>query len=243
MRLLLGEYQQSGNEPLLRKLRAYFETDLAAGTTTLRSMITTRAYALLVLALDMPARERVETVREYRYLAPKTLMFVVSDMPSVHERVSILEAGVDDCLSRPYHTDELVAKIRALARRVEAIPSPAISAGALQLNQDDGRVSVDGRPLDLQLAEQRLLALMMMRPGRLVTKDRLEGTLGDDSGLTANAIEQRVSRLRKILQHARANVQIRTVRGSGYVLEPTAAAPPILPDAPPPPRSYLSAAE
>lgn len=221
MRVLVGECGRSLFDQVLTRLRANFETDWASGVSVLRTMLATRAYTLVVFAADgAEVDERQRLVQEYRYLAPTSHILVVSEFRSAHERVRIIDAGADDCLAMPFHQDELIAKARAVARRCGDLRGSTVSAGQLQLSRRDGALTVAGRPLDLQMAEHTLLTLLLQRLGVLVSKERLEAALGDDDGLTANAIEQRISRLRKILQHARADVQIRTVRGAGYVLEP-----------------------
>ncbi|MCE9523525.1 MAG: response regulator transcription factor [Alphaproteobacteria bacterium] len=224
MRILLGESRPQFGEQILKRLRAQFSVDMAAGIATFRIMAVERAYALIIIGLDVPHGERVEFIRGCRNHRSHTRIMVLADESAVHERVQALEAGADDFVSRHLHMDELVARVKVLMRRGDTSQTTKVRTGRLELNNSDGQIYSSGTRVELHDAERRLLAMMMMRSGRVVSKEMIEGSLGRDvSALSSNAIEQRISRLRRILEHASANIQIKTVRGSGYVLEPAAS--------------------
>ena len=227
MRILLGENRPQFSKLILERLRASFSADWAAGLSVFKVMAAERGYALLVLGLDMGHDERIELLREYRSMASQTRLMVIAEQASVRERVQALESGADEFIVRPFHMEEFVARVKVLLRRVNAAQDASVRAGRLELNNDDGQIYCAGTRVDLHQAERRLLAMMMIKSGRLVSKETIEGALGGDAAtLSPNAIEQRVSRLRKILDTARANIQIKTVRGMGYMLETATAEAP-----------------
>jgi len=117
--------------------------------------------------------------------------------------------------------DELAARAKALVRRVEPEVKPAMRVGNLEL-AGDGDFYRSGRRVELHFSEQRVLQVLARRSGRLVSRGMIDQAVKGPDGeeLSANAIEQRMSRLRKILEMADAGVRITTIRGSGYVLEP-----------------------
>jgi DNA-binding response OmpR family regulator len=139
---------------------------------------------------------------------------------AVEDRVHGLELGADDYLVKPFATAELVARIRALARR--NAPAPAVLVvGALALDLAARRARVGDKPLELSVREWAVLEYLLQHSGRVVSKQQIIDAIqpwGDD--LTLNAVEVYVSRLRLKLQDA--GVAIRTIRGFGYLLEPAA---------------------
>jgi two-component system OmpR family response regulator len=138
----------------------------------------------------------------------------------VEDRVRGLELGADDYLVKPFATAELVARIRALARRAAA-PSTVLTAGQLTLDPDARRARIGTRALDLSVREWAVLEYLLRQLGRVVSKQQIiEAILpwGDD--LTTNAVEVYVSRLR--LKLVDAGIEIRTIRGFGYMLEASA---------------------
>lgn len=226
MWVLLGENRKQFGQQIYQRLRALYDVDWATDVSALRMGFVARSYALLVLGLEVPVESRIELVNEFRRVSGQAGVLMVSDMVPVHERVQAIEAGADDYLTRPIHMDELVVRAKALVRRVSHAGQAQIEAGRLRLDAD-GDFYVGDRRTDIQFGEGRLLSVMMRRAGRVVTRDMIEHALaGSSDDLSANAIEQRVSRLRRMLARVDAGLQIRTVRGAGYVLEPLPVAGP-----------------
>lgn len=220
MRVLLGENQRQFGQQLPQRLRGLCDVDLASDVPNLNSFLLQRAYGLVILAMDVPKEDRIKLIELCKQFSQKTAIMMITDPSPVHERVQALEAGADDVLMRPVHLDELVARAKALMRRADVSMLAKVRVGNLEL-ADDGEFYFNGARAELQLAEQKVLSILVRRAGRLVSKPMIDRAVTgvDSEELSSNAIEQRMSRLRKILDTAKANVRINTIRGSGYILE------------------------
>jgi two-component system OmpR family response regulator len=175
------------------------------------------SYAVAVLDIGLPGIDGFEVVRRLRARGDATPVLLLTARDAVEDRVRGLETGADDYLVKPFATVELVARIRALARR--NAPRPATrSLGLLTLDTEARRASIGERALDLSVREWALLEYLLQHAGRVVSKQQIIDAIlpwGDD--ITLNAVEVYVSRLR--LKLANAGIAIRTIRGFGYRLE------------------------
>lgn len=221
MRLLLVEDDPDLGEALVANLaRDGFAVDLAADLATAEAALDTAIYDLVLLDLGLPDGDGLELLRRLRRRRSNLPVLVLTARDAVEERVAGLEAGADDYLVKPFAHAELVARIRAVLRRPGRDLGAAIEVGRLLLEPATGHVEVGGRPLLLPRRERMLLEALMRRAGRVVTRRVLEEALWDqDSEIESNTLESHVSRLRKKLAETGAGVQIRTVRGVGYMLE------------------------
>lgn len=220
MRVLLGENQKQFGQLIYQRLRTQFDVDWVEEAPILHTKLVERFYPLLILGMDVSIDDRLRLVAQCHEISGRSAIMLVGESMQVHERIQALELGADDYMTRPFHMDEFAARTKALLRRVDASHFDRLRVGNIELS-DDGDLLLNGIRAELQTAEHRLLSVLLRRSGRMVSKAMIDHALTGNEGdeLSANAIEQRVSRLRKILSHARAEVQITTVRGSGYVLE------------------------
>ncbi len=175
-------------------------------------------FAVAVLDIGLPGIDGFEVVRRLRARASATPVLLLTARDAVEDRVRGLETGADDYLVKPFATAELVARIRALARRTT--PKPTVLAlGQLTLDTSARRARIGERPLELSVREWAVLEYLLQQESRVVSKQQIIDAIlpwGDD--LTLNAVEVYVSRLR--LKLADAGIAIRTIRGFGYMLEP-----------------------
>jgi two-component system OmpR family response regulator len=175
--------------------------------------------AVVVLDIGLPGIDGFEVVRRLRARASNVPVLLLTARDAIEDRVRGLELGADDYLVKPFATAELVARIKALARR--NAPKPAVlTLGRLKLDTFSHRALIDERAIDLSVREWAVLEYLLQQSGRVVSKQQIIDAIlpwGDD--LTTNAVEVYISRVR--LKIADAGVSIRTIRGFGYVLEHT----------------------
>ena len=176
---------------------------------------------VVVLDIGLPGLDGFEVVRRLRARGAAIPVLLLTARDAVEDRVRGLETGADDYLVKPFATPELVARIRALARRHAPKPS-VLALGRLALDSATRRARVGERSLELSVREWGVLEYLLQHAGRVVSKQQIIDAIlpwGED--LTQNAVEVYVSRLRLKLDGA--GVAIRTIRGFGYLLEADAA--------------------
>ena len=144
-----------------------------------------------------------------------TPVLILTARDAWSEKVAGFDAGADDYLTKPFHTEELLARLRALLRRSAGHAAPSLSVGGLRLDPRAARASVNGEPLRLTSLEYRLLHYLMMHQGRVISRTELVEHLYDqDFDRDSNTIEVFIGRVRKKIGADR----IDTVRGLGYRL-------------------------
>lgn len=141
-------------------------------------------------------------------------ILIVTARDTVSDRITGLDAGADDYLVKPFHLDELAARLRALHRRANGLAHGLVEAGALTLDTTTFEGSYAGQRLDLSRTEFLLLRALAERAGRVVLRATLEQALYGNNGVESNALEVHVHALRRKLSPE----AIRTVRGLGYLL-------------------------
>jgi len=177
------------------------------------------AYDLMLLDLGLPDGEGLDLVRGLRRRQDTMPILVLTARGGLDDRVLGLDAGADDYLVKPFQIPELAARCRALLRRPGASLGTELCAGNVTLHSAERSVKVAGEPVVATPREVNLLECLLRRTGHVVAKPALEGALYSmDADVTPNALEACVSRLRKRLTAAGADVQIRTVHGVGYAL-------------------------
>ena len=175
----------------------------------------TEPFAAVVLDLGLPNLDGITILRRWRQEGMKAPVIVLTARGSWTERVDGIDAGADDYLPKPFRMEELMARIRALLRRVSGHAQPVISAGDVSLDPRTRHVSVKGVPLALTPLEFRALSYLMHQQGRVVSQSELgENLYSHDNERDSNAIEALIGRLRKKLK---ADV-IETRRGFGYAI-------------------------
>jgi DNA-binding response OmpR family regulator len=179
--------------------------------------------AVVVLDIGLPGIDGFEVVRRLRARGSATPVLLLTARDAIEDRVRGLELGADDYLVKPFATPELVARLRALARR--NAPKPAVLAmGELALDSDTKRARVGERTIELSAREWAVLEYLLQHGARVVSKQQIiDAILPWGEEMTLNAVEVYISRLR--LKIADAGISIRTIRGFGYMLEQIPPAP------------------
>jgi two-component system OmpR family response regulator len=223
MRVLLVEDEPALADQLRQSLsEAGYAVDHAADGREAWYMGGVQDYDAIVLDLGLPVLDGLSVLKRWRDEGVKAPVLVLTARDQWHEKVAGIDAGADDYLTKPFHTEELLARVRALIRRAQGLASPLLQCGPLTLDTRSGRVLLDGQPVTLTAQEHRLLSYLMHHPGELVTRTVLsEHLYAQDADRDSNTIEVFVARLRKKLPAG----LIDTVRGMGYRLNATLVAP------------------
>ncbi|ADC60983.1 response regulator transcription factor [Allochromatium vinosum] len=218
MRLLLVEDDPAQIAALLPALNAAgFAVDQAQDGAIGERLGETEPYDVIVLDLGLPKRPGLEVLRHWRARGLSLPVLILTARDAWPERVDGLKAGADDYLGKPFHVEELIARLNALTRRAAGNLRPALAVGGLSLDADRQQVICpDGEVRELTGTEFRLLRYLMLNPGRILSKAQLlehvyelEAERGD------NLIEVYIRRLREKIGRDR----IQTLRGQGYLLK------------------------
>jgi two-component system OmpR family response regulator len=178
----------------------------------------TEPYDAVILDLGLPKVDGVAVLQGWRRAAKSMPVLILTARDRWSDKVAGFDAGADDYVVKPFHIEELLARVRALLRRAAGHATSELICGPVRLDTRASRVVVDGNPVKLTSHEYRLLAYLMHHQGRVVSRTELVEHLYDqDFDRDSNTIEVFVGRLRKKLG---VDV-IETVRGLGYI----AAAP------------------
>ena len=228
MRALVVDADADINELLATALR--FEGwDVASASTGGEALRVARDYEpdVVVLEVALPDLDGLAVLGHLHAYRPELPVLFLSAKHTVKDRIAGLTAGGDDYVSKPFSTEEVIARLRGLLRRV-AVPIPHSSrliVGELVLDEETREVERGGRPLSLTLTEFELLRFFMRNPRRVLSKQQiLERVWQYDFGGRVNVVELYVSYLRSKVDAGRQPM-IHTVRGAGYVLRPWPSPP------------------
>jgi len=217
MRILLVEDEPTLRAALRRSLEdAGYVVDEADNGRDAWHLGETEPFDAVVLDLGLPQLDGLTVLQRWREAGQAMPVLILTARDGWHEKVAGIDAGADDYLTKPFHTEELLARLRALIRRAQGLGSPLLRCGPITLDTRSGRVTLGGEPITLTSHEYRLLAYLMHRPGQVVSRSELtEHLYAQDHDRDSNTIEVFVGRLRRKLP-AEA---IETVRGLGYRLQ------------------------
>ncbi|MCF6354539.1 MAG: response regulator transcription factor [Candidatus Polarisedimenticolaceae bacterium] len=216
MRLLLVEDDLELAERLSAELAQQgFAVDHADNGIDAEFMGDMEPYDVIILDLGLPQRPGLEVLKNWRQRENRVPIIILTARDAWHERVDGFKAGADDYLCKPFHIEELVARIQALIRRSHNKTGESLQSSDLTLDEERQQVKLpDGKTLDLTGTEFRLLRCFMLHPGQILSKTRLtEHVYDQDFDRDSNLIEVYVRRLRDKLGKER----IATRRGQGYI--------------------------
>ncbi|OHC76204.1 MAG: DNA-binding response regulator [Rhodospirillales bacterium RIFCSPLOWO2_01_FULL_65_14] len=176
-------------------------------------------YDAIILDLGLPDCDGIQLLREWRERGDETPVLILTARDAIGDRVRGLNSGGDDYLLKPFAMEELVARIRALLRRPGGVLGLVMQAGNVSFDTTAREVRVNDRTIPVPRRELGVLEHLMRRTGRVVPKDVLEDKIyGFGKEVSSNSVEVHVSRLRKRLAGAGANISVHTLRGVGYLL-------------------------
>jgi two-component system response regulator QseB len=217
MRLLLVEDDRAVGQGIRVALgsEGYTLDWLQDGASALHALRSER-FDLLLLDLGLPRLDGLDLLRQIRAEQQSLPVLILTARDGTPERIAGLDAGADDYLVKPFDVDELKARVRALLRRSQGRAQPLLEHGQISLDPSTQQVSLNGVEIAMTPMEYQLLHQLMIRPGKVVTRERLSSTLyGWQDKVESNTLEVLIHNLRKKLSAE----LIRTVRGVGYRIE------------------------
>lgn len=219
MRILLAEDDELLADALFRALvQSAYAVDLVRDGEQADKALSIHTYDLVVLDIGLPGMSGFDVLRRLRTRKSSVPVLILTALDALADRVRGLDLGADDYLTKPFDLPELEARVRALLRRGHGNSAPEVQHGRLRLDLAGRRLYHEDQPVELSARELALFELLLMREGRVVSKEHMVNQLygwGDEVG--PNAMEVYVYRLRKKLEPY--GCRIRTIRGMGYLLE------------------------
>ncbi|RUU12973.1 response regulator transcription factor, partial [Mesorhizobium sp. USDA-HM6] len=193
--------------------------DHAASLQEAEVFVAADSYDIILLDRQLPDGDGLALVPRLRKARNTTPVLMLTARGDTADKVGGLDMGADDYLTKPFAFEELLARLRALHRRPQAIETQTIRAGHLSLDVGHREASIRGEPLALPRRELLVLETLMRRTGRMVQREALmEAVFGLDDEIQSNALDTHVSRLRRKLTEADGGVVINGIRGVGYLL-------------------------
>jgi two-component system OmpR family response regulator len=219
VRILLVEDNQTLADGLASILRGSgYAVDRVADGASAEAVAAAEIYDLVILDLNLPEMDGLDVLRSMRARQNRAAVMILTARGTPEERVKGLDLGADDYMIKPFDVSEFEARIRVLLRRHSGLRSSLVTYGAVTFDLTSRTFRSDDLPIDIPAREVALLELLFLRAGKVVSKDAIMRSLtGFDDDLSANAIEQYVSRLRRRL--APHGLTVKTARGIGYYLE------------------------
>ncbi len=218
MRLLIIE-----DEPNLRtQLQKYlqengFAVDIAEDGEAGLFMGHEYSFDMAIVDLGLPKLSGIEVIKQWRKMEKSFPILILTARGKWQDKVEGLEAGADDYLVKPFHNEELLARIRALLRRSAGVAQPLIHFGAININTSSQSVFVNDAELELTAYEYKVIEYLVMNKDKVISKTELtEHIYEQDFDRDSNVIEVFVGRLRKKLDPDGTLKPIETLRGRGY---------------------------
>lgn len=214
MRLLVIEDDLDLNRQLQEALKDEgYVVDVAYDGEEGHFLGDTEPYDAVILDIGLPVKDGLSVLEGWRRDGRTMPVLLLTARDRWSDKVQGIDAGADDYVAKPFHMEEVIARVRALVRRAAGHASNEISVGSVRLDNRGGRVTIDGCAVKLTSHEFRLLSYMMHHKGKVISRTELTEHLYDqDFDRDSNTIEVFVGRLRKKLP----NNFIETVRGLGY---------------------------
>ncbi len=220
MRVLVVEDETPLRQQLQARLREEgYAVDTAADGQ--EGLFRGREYPIdaAVVDIGLPKLSGIEIIHRWRQASRDFPILILTARGRWQDKVEGLEAGADDYLVKPFHVEELLARVRALLRRSAGWSQPTLNCGPLALDTGSQSVTVGGLPIELTAYEYKLLEYLVMHTGKVVSKTELSEHIYDEEmDRDSNVLEVLVGRVRRKLDPERQLNPIETLRGRGYRL-------------------------
>lgn len=222
MRVLLVEDEEGLNQALTEifKKNKFVVDSVLNGRDGLKAA-QADSYDVIVLDIMLPEIDGITILKTLRAEHNNVPVILLTAKDEISDKITGLDAGADDYLTKPFSTDELLARIRALSRRKGEVKEDSLLFADVTLNKKNCELQAEnGEAIKLSLKEYQILDLLFENPHQVITKEQLiEKIWGGDSNAEYNNVEVYISFIRKKFENLKVNARIRTARGIGYSLE------------------------
>jgi len=222
MKLLLAEDDRDIARAVATLLeRSNYTVDVVYNGNDALDYLTAGDYDAAVMDIMMPGKSGLEAVREARSQGVRIPIMMLTAMDEVDDRINGLDAGADDYLPKPFAGGELLARVRALLRRTESYTPDVLVYRDLTLDRNSYRLSCGNESVNLGNKGFQMMEMLMRNPGSVISVEQfMEHIWGWDTEVEINVVWVNISQLRKALARLESQVEIRVVRGAGYMLSP-----------------------
>ncbi len=214
MRLLVVEDELTLQRQLVEALSASgYTVDVASDGREALYLGQEQTYDAVILDVGLPLMDGISVLRKWRADQRTMPVLILTARDDWHDKVSGIDAGADDYVTKPFHMQELLARVRALIRRASGVADATLRCGKLELDTRTGRVSCENKVIVLTSHEFKILSYLMHHLDEVVSRtDLTEHIYAQDFDRDSNTIEVMIGRLRKKLPDG----LIQTIRGMGY---------------------------
>ena len=221
MRILIAEDEVSTAKAIKLLLeKAKYSVDIVHNGIDAWDYIQAGSYEVIVLDIMMPGMSGLKVLSLIRQNRIPTPVLLLTAKAEVEDRVAGLNAGADDYLPKPFATQELIARIKALARRSESYAESLKKVGNLELDGNRYEMRVGDESISLTNKEYQLMELFMQHPGYVFSTEHLMDKIwGYETESDINVVWTHIGFVRKKMRNLNADVEIKTIRGAGYALE------------------------
>lgn len=220
MRILIAEDEKDLREVTVKRLKAEgFGVDGCGDGKEVLEYLEAADYSLVILDIMMPRMDGLTALKKIRQMGNPVPVLLLTAKDAVADRVAGLDAGADDYLTKPYAFEELLARIRALARRNSTEKSDILTVGSLSVELSSKRVMREGQEILLSAKEFALLETLIRHKGQVLSRAQLENQVWDfgfEGG--SNIVDVYIRYLRRKVDDPFEKKLIHTIRGAGYVL-------------------------
>ena len=215
MRILIVEDERRIANTIKKGLeQERYAVDVSYDGTDGYDMATSEEYDLIILDLMLPGMDGISICKKLREARNQTPILILTAKGQIQDKVVGLDSGADDYLTKPFSFEELLARVRALARRPKKTLGTVLSAKSLTLDTENFEVKKDGKKIKLSSKEFSLLEYLMRHVGRIIPKDTIIAHVWNyDADILPNTVEVYVRNLRK------KGIDIQTERGFGYKID------------------------
>jgi DNA-binding response OmpR family regulator len=221
MRILLAEDEKELSNALVAILKHNnYSVDAVYDGEDAVDYALTENYDVIILAIMMPKMDGLEALKKLREHGISTPVLMLTAKAEIKDRISGLDMGADDYLTKPFSTGELLARLRAVTRRKSEFMPNVLTCGNIRLNKSSYELSSEKAAFRLGNKEFQMMEMLMSNPTRMISTEQfMERIWGYDSDAEINVVWVYISYLRKKLSALEANVEIKAARGVGYLLE------------------------